>query len=450
MTKKALSIIGLIVGTLLVVSCTDDDKHLLRDGFRVEGELSPNFKLPVATGEMTFDDLINRFGGTLDAYITADDVLTFHYNLTQTDKLDIGDVFSTPAPTRTRTTPKPLPHKGDPIVSTDTTFSYTLPIDFFSQVDLLQDAEFKLSQVLLKGEAHVTGVCPDNVRDDLRQYVSARIDSLHVAYVGKNGPTEFGIIHGAQTSVTDLTADNKITIDTNLASIINDLPTEITVDFRLHIDVSEDFLNNNIQNVEGFSELLDSLRMTTLHYSLNLDLLLPFEVSIQSLHYDYTVNLGDNSSNNIFDEIDSALVSLFGEDGANIDSTAMEVVLRLENGIPLNLNLNAVMVDGNGVPVLTFLQNERVAAAQTKPVPGSATGARQASEATRSDISVGLNLEEARKFLSATDMKLGISLSSDGTDYIQVRRDDKLKFKLYIRLNPVVQLSWDILEDGLL
>lgn len=452
--KKTTPFVLIAAVAMLFASC-GKDKDLLTHGIVVRGVLSPDFQIPLAYGEMNLDDLLTKFGGEMDAYITDDDVITFTYSYSQSDHLEVGGMIATPA-AKTPIVPmhKPLATKDDYLVSQDTVFEYTFPIDFFSQVDILQESNIKLKEVLLNGLATVRGDCPDNVRDQLRQYVSARIDSLYIQYVDRYGNArDFGVIEGSELETNDLTATNQFPIVANLAQIINDLPQEISVGFRLHVDVEEDFLNNNIQNVQGFTELLDSLKMTTLDYSVDVDLKLPFEVQIGQLGYAFDVDLnqGDGEVSNILDQIDSTISAFFGENSGLSDETALYVILRLKNGIPLNLNLDGRMLDENGLTVLNFIDTT-VPSAQTQQVAGM-PGVYEASASTPIDIEVPLNLDDARKFLSASQLKLTLGLTTDGIDadqYNRVKRSDNLEMKVFIRLNPQMDINWDVpgLENG--
>ncbi|MBR1785473.1 MAG: hypothetical protein IJ760_08585 [Bacteroidales bacterium] len=454
--KKGLLFAALAAAALLWSSCRDEDKALLNHGYRIQGEVSPTFELPLSSGEMNLNDLLTKFGGALDGYITNDSVITFKYSMSVKDTVDVGGMIASPRPRHGAK--KPIATKdGDALVSKDTVIEYTIPIDIFNQVDLLQDNDISIGHLWLSLHALVQGFCPDNVRDDLREFVWASIDSLAIQYDGKDGHKDFGVIEQASLRVNDLTADNRMEFDSvNLAEIVNALPTSITAKFRLHVNVDEGLSQKymvDFSHIEYFQELLDSLRMTSLVYGADVNVDLPFEVSVGMLAYSYDMSLGSGSSaggnSSVLDELNDVLNRIVGE-GMSLDSSALTVVLRVDNGIPLNINLNGTVCDDNGLPLFVLLANDNIASAQTAPVAGT-TGVSEAVAPTKSVIEVELSLERARQFVNASSLRLDMLMTTDGTDSKRIRRSDNLKLQMLVKVNPNIKIDMGVpgLSEGI-
>ena len=465
--NKRILMVGVAIVALLFTSCRKEDMELLKHGYRVQGEVSPSFEVPVSSGEMTLDDLLTKLGGSLDGYVTNDTVITFKYEMLLSDTIDVGGMMTTPATATKRSGHKPLPSKtGTPLIEKDTLIQYSLPIDFFSQVDLLQENDISIGHLWLNLDALVQGFCPENVRTSLQKYCWISMDSLAVQYDGKHGHQDFGVVPEASILINDITADNRLAFDSvNLADIINSLPTQITVMFRMHLFVDEDFATDglgSLENITYFQELLDSLKMTRLVYGANIGVNLPFEIHIGALAYSYQLDFGQQSgtgqNESVLDQIDGILTDALGEGSITLDSSALTVILRFNNGIPLNIDLTGTLLDANGMPLLDanglplmLLAGDRIASAQTAPVPGT-TGVSQAVAPTRSEIAVELTMAQAKQFLSASSLRLDMLMTTDGTDSKRIRRTDNLKMDLLVKINPNIKIDYEVplFREGIL
>ena len=449
--KKKLLFVGLAVILTALSSCRKEDQYLLEKGFRVEGTVNPGFEVPVSSGQVNFGELLDKFGDQISDYITDDELITLRYSFENESSIDIGGALSSPAPKKRKAG---IPTKDQVFTPMeDTVFSYEFPLSFFDNVDMLEESDIEINHLFLDGYAKVWAECPPNVVPDL-EYIRADIDQLKIDYKKHNGqPGNTIVVDGAELHITDLSdTSNTMTISTDLADIFNDMPSYISISFHIVISVDQEgFVTSNLSNVKSFSELLDSLGMTRLVYHTHIDATIPLELRIGAMSYNYDIDLQqEGADGSVFDQIDSILNSTLGEGAANIDSAALAVIFKFDNGIPLDITLNAFALNELELPIFTLIQGETIHSAETAPMPGN-PGVSEAVASTQSKMMAELNLAQARQFLSASKLRLHLGLKTTGNDNKAIRRSDYLGIKMYIRINPNIEIQWDIpgLENGL-
>ena len=143
--KRKLFLAALLSSVVLLMSCNKDDMELLKHPYRVQGELTPSFGLPViSSGQLNLNDLLTSFDGTFSGFITADNTITFHYDTSIRDSIIIGEMITKGVPSGQRSVAsgrKPMVKHGrkqssEPFISRDTVFEYSIPIDFFDKADM--------------------------------------------------------------------------------------------------------------------------------------------------------------------------------------------------------------------------------------------------------------------------------------------------------------------------
>lgn len=481
--KKTFLLVGLIASVMMMSSCNKDDIELLRHPFRVQGDLSPSFGLPViSSGQMNLNDLLTSFSGSFSGLITDDNTITFHYDTSIRETINIGGMVSKGHPSVLRTAPLRGEQRGvnglrtvkghptkyvAPFISRDTVIEYSIPIDIFENADLqdIVDAQLSIQELLLNLSVYVSGQCPENVDSVLRAYVNARVDNLTIKYTGHDNQTHsfFGFANQS-LPLNNIIEGGSMTFDgVNLAEIINSLPRSITAGFHLHVEVDSGLIVDNIYNIlsdtsaiNSFSVLLDSLKMTSLTYGTDLDVKLPFEVRIGHLPYSFDLPLqgngageGGSDASEIFDKIDTILTDLLGEGAANTDSSKVAAVIGFANGIPLDLTLSGVLVDGNGNEIYTLFGNQTIASAVTDVVEGH-PGTVQAVRDSVSNVVVELTVEALKKLAQASALRLNLvaATANFATDpnYRVVKRDDYLKVKMMVKLDPSIQIDMQLFD----
>lgn len=460
--KKRLFLVGLMATVMLFGACTDDEKALLNRPYRVQGELDPSFRVPIiSNGQLNFNDLLMSFDGTFTGMITDDNVITFHYDTSVRETIVVGGMITKEPGYKSRAAVGRKGTKnsgGTPFISKDTVISYTIPIDLFDKADMqsIVDGNMSIGEFILDLTAFIHGGCPPNVEEALREYVSAKFDSIFINYEGHDYAVHTFTGFASQSlQLDDIIQGGSVNFDDiNMAEIVNTMPRSITAGFRMHIEVDssivEDQLGNILSNpsaINSFHELLDSLRMTWLTFGADLTVDIPFEVRIGNLEYSYDLELNGNgdTSQSVLESLDSLLTRILGEGAASIDSSKVTAFLTFDNGIPLNLRINGTLVDDNGTPIYLLLDDTTLSAAQITPtLPGS--NIWEASAPTRTIIDLPLSVEALEKFTQASKLRLNLTISTSvATDhYVRVKRTDYLKIKLGVQLDPSISIDMQL------
>lgn len=462
--KKRLLFMGLVASVMLLASCTKDDMEYLKHPYRVQGELNPTFRLPVvSSGQLNLRDLLKSFDGGFSGNLDVNDTtIVFIYEDSFNDSIEVNATKKHVA-TKGRHASKGA--TGDIMLQVDTTISYSIPIDIFDQADLqdVVEAGISIERLLVSLRANIHGHSQSQHVDSvLREYVSVRIDTLNIEYQGHNGAT---YLYGGMPNVAvninnivdggtlDLTGNNQL----NLASIINRLPRSITFSFKLHLMVDRGIMVDNMSDFESiknneFSKLLDSLNMSKFYYNADIQVRLPFEVGIENLKFSYPLALrgnGESGTESIFDVLDSTLSKLFGEGAVSMDSSSVIAFLVLQNGMPLNFNLDATFVDANGNEIDTMFTHRLIPSATT--IPTGLPNVMQADPARPgvAAIPVALTVGQLETFLSADSLRLDMSLNTNDANigrHVRVRPDDYLNIRLHIQLSPDIKIDMPLFD----
>ncbi len=463
--KKRVIVLALAAVSVLVASCTKDDLELLKHPYRVQGELHPSYGLPIiSNGQLNLNDLLTSFDGTFSGIITDDNTITFHYDTSIRETIVIGGMIGRqPARKgRVRGTVRPQPKMSNPpFIQRDTVIEYSLPIDFFDKADMQSIVEGGISihELRFSLSAYVQGGCPANVEEALRNYVRARFDEVTIKYQGHDYQTHtFTGFMDQSLALDDIIAGGSVTFDSvNLAEIVNSMPRMITAGFRMHIEVDSALVLDNLgfdtASINSFQTLLDSLKMTYLTIGGDLDVTLPFEVSIDGLGYNYDLAFSDgnssssNTSGSVLDVLDSVLNKLLGEGAVNMDSSKVTAIVILQNGIPLNLTLDGTFIDENGAPTLTLLEQQLVASAITAPV-ANRPGVSEAVADSTTRVEIPLTIEALDKMIHSSALRLTLRMATTDSDYKVVKRDDYLKVKLLVKLDPSLGIDMELFDPS--
>ena len=446
--KKQFLWVVLATTALLFVACKKDDIDPTKP-FRVQGSIDPGFSLPViSSGQMNLNDLLTSFDGTFSGLILETDVITFHYDTSVSQRIDIGSSFKEPRPAVKH--PKRLATKDAATISVDTTISYEIPLDLF---DKTTDIDAQIAHVMLNLGVFVKGGCPPNVEQTLRDNATISLDRLNIRYLAQGRTDTIDFDGNAALSdslvIHDIITGGSVHFNNvNLASLINDKPNKIIAGFHMNINVKASFADSILAHpdqIDRFRDMLDSLQMTWLQYDADLSVDLPFEIKIGQMNYDYTIDVSQMASNggssmSIKDMVDKVKDNLnkFGVDF--LLDTLNRFIFEFENGIPLNIMLNADFVDDNDTVLSQLFSNGLIASAVTSPVAGN-PGVSEATAPSFSRITVPLNLDNLEGLFNSSKLKLTLGLSTSGTNKNSIKRSNYLKIKVKLQLHPKLALD---------
>lgn len=440
--KKSILFAALLFVLGALTSCLrDDDLELFRHPIHVSGEASPQFGVPVASGELNINDLLSRLSAQYTGYIdTTEEILTLTYSGSKQDTIKATSAMLGKHAPRVNAR-KGNRFKGSDTVwfPKDTVFADTIAIDFFNDVDYHN--QINIEHIWVNLSARAFGSCSPYYR----QFIKGKFDRVVIAYEDHDGVKKyysgFTVPAIEFDNITDTTERNFNSID--VASIVNDMPRKLMISFRCRMYIRSDLIDSIILNNITYSDMLDSLRMTQLIYSAKVDVRMPLSVEFNNLQYNYDLDLGQGLSSI---NLDSILASL--GDGIDVEISKSRFNLTFLNGIPLKFNVNATMQDANGNNLVTVFANENIAASPTKANPANPAQLISDGE-TKTVMEAILSKSDLEKLKDARKLKVLLKIDSD-SKHVCVRRTDYLKMKAYLVLTPSMNVDIPVTHNGIL
>ena len=438
--KKRLFLPLLLISALATTSCDfKETMEMLQQPIHVQGEIDPNFGIPVAYGEVNLSDLMSLLDESYTGMIQEDEIITIYYEKDVKDTIYASTVVDDKLAKRCNNT-----KSGDYLITKDTTISYTVPIDLFNKSDI-NEAEISIGAIWLSLACDVRcwGKTAD-VDSALAKYVSVTFDQFEIDYVAHDGtPHQMTninmtplhlegntILNGTQSNIDSL----------NMAEIVNYMPSSVTVKYHLNMNVKNGMLIDNISDIDYFQQLVDGLKMSKFAYGANIRMSFPMEIGIGGLPYSYTIDMGEGLARIDFD-------SILGEMSENmdIDIKNSSMTLRMDNGIPLDLVIDAWMLKAAGDPTEQLITMGNVRAAQTKQIAGTSPVVWESSAPSRDTIQVTLNKQKLEALKDCKKLKIDVNIATpndaSGTKIVAIKRTDNLRMKIFLQVHPSVNID---------
>ena len=446
--KKQVLLAVVFIAAALMSSCRKEDLDMLQHPIHVQGQIAPNLQLPLASSSrMNFGDVLSMFDGTFsNVMVPGTDLIIFTYDTSFADHAPLSQMTSS---------------KGGSKIITHKWVEKTVDIDLFEKSDmsLLEDADISIQELLLDLDATLQAVSHDTTAERLlRQYGSARLDSLQISYTKQNN--EVGVL-GTQ-NVPPLIIDTLTNLNTwhatlNLADIFNKRPKSITYRFKIDVNIDNSFMTDPYMVTLAITDpvraqaVQDSVQNAMMYYGADVTVTFPFEVHIGHLKYSYPIAInrgtsGDSENddalrktfNKIKDIVNGRLDSIID---ADLDSLViLKMVVR--NGIPLNINLNGVLVNAAGDSTGLLFPYQGIPSCAV--LNGEADSLNPGI--TNPPISIPLNMETLEKFLDTDSIRISLMVSTSGNAPVQIKKSDGMDMKLYIQLHPKLNFNWNILD----
>lgn len=444
--RKQVLLACVFIAAALMSSCRKEDLDMLRNPIHVQGGITPNLQLPLASSSrMNFGDILSMFDGTFsNVMVPGTDLIIFTYDTSFSDSAPLSQMSS-----KGGHSPKIITHKW---------VEKTIDIDLFEKSDmsLVEDADITIAELMLDMEATMQTISHDTTAARLlHDYGSARLDSLQISYVGMNDVVgSLGTQNVPPLIINDLTALSTWAAEVNLAEIFNKRPKSITYRFKIDVNIDNGFMADPemvtlaVTDPARAQEVQDSVEHAMMYYGANVTVTFPFEVRIGHLKYSYPIdiNRGSGSSENdnllreTFNKIRDLLDGRLGQImDADLDSL---VILKLvvQNGIPLNIDLNGTFLNANGDSTGVLFPYQGIPSCAV--VNGEADSLNPGI--TNPPISIPLNMESIEKFLDTDKIRIDLLVSTNGNTPVQIKKSDGLDMKMYIQLHPKLNFNWDL------
>ncbi len=454
--KRGFFFAALLCLAAAITSCVrEDDLEMLRHPIHVQGEIDPNWGVPVAYGEVNLNDLITMLSSDYTGYLDTGNIITVVYEDSMRDS-----VQSNNSKRRRPTGPRFAGRKDATWYTKDTTIRLNdIELDFFnnSEISSLMDStQLALRNLWFKFKLGLWGDCSQNVN----QYVRAGFDSLRIFYENRDGEViDFEPAHHVAIAVNGLndTATYRDSLD--LASVINSTPRKISGSMRMRLQISSEMISHAISQM-SLDEIMDSLNvwfnMTKLVYSCDSRTEIPLIMSIGNLPYSFDVDMSDSSSSL---NIDSMLATI--DSGISVEVQDSRFRMAVENNMPFDIILSATMLDANGNPVRDshgqvaedLLHATTIHAAQVRAM--GATGNYESASPSRDTLVVTLNDERLKQFKDAKKLRMKLKMvtplepgNASQHCFVAIKRDNFLKLKASIQVHPKVNFDMQVTDGG--
>lgn len=449
--KRQLLPLILLICAVVAASCVrKEDLDLLRQPVHVQGEIDPHLGVPIAEGQMTINDVLTMLSSSYTGLIDPDsNTITIYYDAEHVDSIMAGNLIATPAMT-----------KGT-LVSIDTTITYGVNINLFDDVSMqnIVNGNIDINHLFLTLNVGLLGRCGTNVsqgmKDTINSFVSAVFDSLVINYTDHNGGhhTLSNVDMTPEVVRLDTIVDNykQFTVKADLAEIANSMPRNITASIRFRFDIDESIFNLSFSDINYFSQLMDTIKLTKLIYDANVHVEFPFDIHIGYLPYSFTLDLGEEGLSSL--NLDS-LTAALGDD-VDIELKESALNLRFVNNIPMYIDIATWMLDENNLPLGAPILADTTIASSGTINAGDNTRVSDPDNPSTTVVTMKLNKELLERLKNTRHLRFDMALHTDatgttGNEHVKVRKTDYLKVKAMVKLHPSVNVDIPISEDGIL
>lgn len=436
---RCLLVAAVSLATTATVSCLrDDDLEVFRHPIHIQGEVSPNYAIPLASGQMSFNDMLSNLSADYTGYLEeGNDVLTIKWDGVYGDTIYPLNGFTPSIKVRPQTKDEPVLYYKDTIIT------QSIPIPLFDNADLeeLTNSSMALHElwvnltVAAKGEPAM-----------IAEHVSATYSDLVVTYIDRDGITrQFDPL----TSVNEVEVDNLThglfqqydSID--IAPIINSYTRQVDISFRLKVKVLSSVIYYDWERY-SFREMLDSIQMTRLMYSIGTQVRVPFDLSVGNFSYTYNLDLGNQASGLNFDSIISQI-----HDSLHVDIDSLKLMLDFYNHIPVDLTVGAWLLDEDGNTLTALFDNRTIRSGRLCAMQPPYTGSYMANDTTHTPIPVLLTDSDVDNLNRSRTLRLKVALSSHD-QFVVIQRDDYLRIKASLQAATTARFNIPVTESGLI
>ncbi len=410
MKRKALLF---VFASILMTSCLKDgfnDFEALKHPMVFQGNVSPSLAVPVASGSVTIYDILNMVQISYARMeVNEDGIVTIAYDTSSTWHINFNNSK------KGHSSPK----SSDIVHTARNRINGSVAIDLFKNIEFLENADIEVDSLKLNIDAFIKAQANQEAIQALETYhVHVYYDSLHISVVGKdNNVYDVALLTDSIPIDSLINGQNiKLFDNADISNAINKRPIEIRYGARMNIAFESAFFSSGMSENEFIA---DSIGVTGVDISANIKVDFPVSTKISNLSYETDIDFEPS----------------FHLDDLVIDSSY--IFLTLNNGIPLELGVNAKFVNAAGQETSEIINTTVAGAPVTSTVPYVSNGTSTTVDTIIVTKQVFEDLLETKKIrlkasLNTTDNKLN--------KRVAIKADDKLNIKLSALLKP----SYDI------
>ncbi len=416
---------------MLATACTDDLNRFFDNPYWIHGEFNPSYGVPIGHGEIKLEEALDKIKDLPEevaiTYDETTDIVTLKYATTLHNEIAVeGENEENPDAKGTK--------EGESEVAENTyILSDSIPVNIRSTfASYIPDSnQLQLQNLFISLTSHITTLYSENTPSALEKWNAAFfLDSAKVYVRDTNGGDRILLAElNNSISLSGLVSDEGVT---------EQLFDKVDVSELIHLDFNEISymvaLRARIEGEATFTSvahfLKDSLEIT--NFVLDNDILLEYPITgmISDLGqtFDVQMNTGDIDTWGI--EIDTA-----------------QLVLEIENGIPLELCLQAHLADSMGNILCEAFPNSAHDTINAAGVQWNESSQSYISGTPSSSTHyITLNAERFRHLQRCRHIQIVMAASTsrneaDGTasndsKMVSLRGQDKLKVRAYVQASP--------------
>jgi hypothetical protein len=430
----------LLLISILMIACSKDDFSELRHPIVVQGEFDPIFGIPLAKMSADMATLVGMFDYNRDVsvYLGEDSIVSFRYYY---DKRFTMSWVASKGTSNGVT-------KGD----FDTIRSYSLiegtqTFDLFEKLEIFDTNEFNINEFLVTIDADVKGYVNSSFQEVIARGANLTFDSLVIVIHCKDGYTEElpHLITTEKVSVTDLLETKNIPIFNkyNLKDVVEHRPTSVDYKVRMCITIPTE----QMMPGSDFGDYMQELGVDSMVADMHACLELPLIFYSHGVSYTDTLQLDLSNLNEQLDQIHNGTMT--GEHYTlQLNDSNCYIAFVTTNYLPLELNFNAIFLDGEGNEILhTLFEGDRaIDAAPVTPLAGH-TDTWVSNGNMTSQFKIHLTLDELNRLTNTRRLAYSINLNTArhnttaSKPYVAVRMDDHVDIRAYVVLSGHADFS---------
>lgn len=434
-------VLASIAAALLLASCVrSEDWEALRSPIHVSGQIDPQFGFPVATSQLYLEDIIKLIPQA-EQYIDnsqGDGFINLKFDTVLNNNFNFANMKSRKNGRRA----KGITQHGDTLVY-DTVFVGSQEINFFDDKDVLQ--QIKLSKVIMNWDAQLSLNVTDEFQNIDTNEVKAYVSDFKIKATGNDGSqVEIPLDNVGTINIARLLSDHSYPVNIldnfDIATLATQLtqmaPRKLEYSGRFTLKVLQSFLTTPKEI------LYDSLKINSIDIRSDIDARFPLNLSIG-----YLAHTIDTVAFSMGDKLDS-LVDALKDKGVALDMKNAQVKLKVENTLPFDAKLGAVVLDASQQTLLTILDTASDNLLVGAPIVPSTSDPTLyvTSGSAQSALSANISYDQLKQLQNGKYVKFVVALSTsrDNTGverFVAPRQTDGISIKMYIKLHPGIELD---------
>lgn len=419
-----------ILIALLFASCIKEgDFSELKHDFVIEGNFDPTLGIPVAKISANIGTLVNLFDTTGMVFFDNNGLLSFRYTYKTTQKLDEWSAADEAKHGR---------KLGAMVQHSYISGAEDIPL--LPYFNLLDNYSVFFDSLMVSVSTDIKAYAFQTIEDYVQRGVNVSFDSINIIIECKDGYREQVPVLNSTDSVgiTDILEGRKFIIldNYNFANLVNHIPQKVYYGVRMNIVLPWEVYLSVGDNY------LDSLGVDSLVATIVADFNFPVNCSYRNIEYQDTTDL--DLSETIGAELDTIEKYLTLNDHDNY------IAFKAKNQIPIDMILNATLLDQNKQPIVTLFDEEHntIHGAPIRPLAGTELWVSAGEKESSFKIPISFDLLKKMRDTRYVVFHIGSNTSTEGATNqhpsVAIQSQDKLDLRTYVVLSPHLSFSTSV------